>query len=140
MSGLKTTKNNASVKAFIDGIEDENKRRDAKKIAKIMREVTGKRASMWGDSIIGYGTYHYKNRSGREADWMATGFSPRKQNMTLYIMTGFDGHQKLMDKLGKYKTGKSCLYIKKLEDVDEDVLRRLIKNSYDYITEKYPPK
>ena len=92
----------------------------------MMREITGERPKMWGSSIVGFGSYHFKYASGREGDWPVTGFSPRKQALTLYIMTGFEKHGALMKKLGKYKTGKSCLYIKKLEDVDQVTLRKLI--------------
>ena len=92
---------------------------------------------MWGSSIVGFGRYHYKYDSGREGDFMKVGFSPRKQNISLYIMTGFDRYEELMAKLGKFKTGKSCLYINKLADVDEDVLTELITISYDLMTEKY---
>jgi hypothetical protein len=92
---------------------------------------------MWGSSIVGFGQYHFKYASGREGDWMATGFSPRKGNLTLYIMSGFRNAE-LMKKLGKYKTGKSCLYIKKLDDVDKSVLKDLIKSSVDFIKKKMP--
>ena len=91
---------------------------------------------MWGDSIIGFGTYHYKYASGREGDWFVTGFSPRKQNLTLYIMSGFDEYDALMKKLGKYKTGKACLYINKLEDVDMAVMRELIQKSVAHLSDK----
>ncbi len=133
MAELKTKPNSASVKDFIDGIEDERKRKDARAILKLMKEVTGKRPKMWGASIVGFGTYHYKYASGREGDWFVAGFSPRKQNLTLYIMSGFKGHDKLLAKLGKHKTGKSCLYINKLEDVNMTVLRELVKKSADYV-------
>ena len=92
---------------------------------------------MWGPSIIGFGTYHYKYASGREGDWMLTGFSPRKTKHSLYIMAGFKRFDDLMQKLGKYKTGKSCLYVNKLEDIDEEVLRQLIRESMEYMKEKY---
>jgi len=92
---------------------------------------------MWGSSIVGFGTYHYKYESGREGDWFLTGFSPRKQNLTLYIMSGFNKYDKLMKKLGKYKTGKSCLYINGLEDVDKKVLKDLITESFKYMSKRY---
>ena len=95
-----------------------------------MAEVTGKPPVMWGDSIIGFGSYHYRYATGREGDWMATGVSPRKQSLTVYIQTGFQRHAALMEKLGRHTTGKSCLYIKRLEDVDVDVLRDLVRDSY----------
>ena len=92
---------------------------------------------MWGNSIIGFGKYHYRYKTGREGDWMRVGFSPRKQNLTLYIMSGFEEFQQLLEKLGKYKLGKSCLYIKKLQDVDEQILRELVKKSLEFIKKTY---
>jgi hypothetical protein len=105
------------------------KREDSMKILKIIKAVTGEEPAMWGDNIIGFGTYHYLYESGREADWMKIGFSPRKDNITIYIMSRFVKHQGVMAKLGKYKTGKSCLYLKNLEDIDEKSFRKLIKDS-----------
>ena len=137
MAELKTRKNNASVTAFLNAIDDKQKRADAKKISAMMRAATGSRARMWGTSIVGFGSYQYKYASGRERDWMLVGFSPRKQNLTLYIMPGFKTFDKLMAKLGKYKTGKSCLYIKKLDDIDESVLRKLVAGSVKYMRSKY---
>ena len=102
-----------------------------------MQEVTGKEPKMWGDSIIGFDSYHYKYASGREGDWPIAGFSPRKQALSIYIMAGFKKYDELMQKLGKYKTGKSCLYVKKLEDVDREVLKKLIQESVEYMREKY---
>lgn len=129
MAELKTQKNKASVTAFLNSVEDEKRRKDSKAVLKMMKEITGEKPAMWGDSIVGFGNYHYKYESGREGDWFKTGFAPRKNALTLYIMTGFSRYAELMSKLGKYKTGKSCLYIKKLEDVDQDVLRELIEES-----------
>ena len=103
---------------------------------RIMEEIVGEPPKMWGGSIIGFGSYHYKYASGREGDWMLTGFSPRKQSLTLYIMSGFSRYDELLSKLGKYKTGKSCLYIKKLEQVDAAVLKELIAASVDYMRNK----
>ena len=134
MSELKTKKNNASVAAFLDGIEHEKRRDDCRAVVKLMADATGERPKMWGSSIIGFGSYHYKYASGREGDWMATGVSPRKQSLTLYIMTGFPRHDALMNKLGSYTTGKSCLYIKKLEDVDTGVLKRLVRKSFEHVS------
>ena len=131
MAELKTKKNKESVTQFLNGIEDEKRRKDAKAVLKMMKEITGEKPSMWGPSIVGFGHYHYKYASGRENDWFKVGFSPRKTALTLYLMTGFNRYQELMAKLGKYKTGKSCLYIKKLEDVDNDVLRELITESME---------
>ena len=102
MAELKTKQTTASVKKFIDSIEDEKKRKDSRAILAMMKEITGEKPKMWGPSIVGFGTYHYKYASGREGDWPVTGFSPRKQALTLYIMTGFEKHEALMKKLGKY--------------------------------------
>ncbi len=129
MAELKTKKTKASVSAFLNAIEDDQQRKDAKTIAKVMKEATGARPAMWGPNMVGFGQYHYKYASGREADWFLTGFSPRKQNLTVYIMDGFKARGALLKKLGKHKTGKSCLYVKRLADVDVDVLCRLIEAS-----------
>ena len=137
MAELKTKQNNASVTAFLNAIEDKQQRADARKLSKMMREATGSRAKMWGTSIVGFGTYHYVYASGREGDWPIVGFSPRKQNLSVYIMSGFSGSKSLMSKLGKHKTGKSCLYIKRLSDVDEKILRQLIDKSVKFIRGKY---
>jgi len=130
MSDVKTKKNEASVEGFLKSVENEKRREDSFVVLDLMKEVTGEKPTMWGTSIVGFGSYHYKGASGREGDWMKVGFSPRKQNMTLYIMDGFDSYDSLLDKLGKHKTGKSCLYINKLEDVDQTVLRELVKQSF----------
>ncbi len=140
MAENKTKPNKASVTAFIGSIEDEQRRRDVKRVAAMMREATGSPATMWGANIVGYGTYHYKYESGREGDFMITGFSPRNQALTLYIIPGFTHFKSLMGKLGKYKTGKSCLYIKRLSDVDEKVLKRLIVGSVKHMRENYETK
>jgi len=133
----KTQATGASVTAFINSIDDKQKRADARKVAAMMRKATGKRAKMWGPSIVGYGTYHYKYASGREGDFLMTGFSPRKQALSVYIMPGFAHFETLMNKLGKYKTGKSCLYIKRLSDVDEEVLEQLLIRSVKTMREHY---
>jgi hypothetical protein len=137
MAANKTRATRASVTAFMAAIGDRQMRADAKKVAAMMRRATGKRARMWGPTIVGYGSYHYRYASGREGDFMITGFSPRKQALTIYIMPGFGRFQSLMSKLGKYKTGKSCLYIKRLADVDEAVLERLIGESVRYMRAHY---
>ena len=138
MSDLKTGKNDSNVIDFINGIEDEQKRRDCHEVMQIMKEVTGKEPEMWGNSIVGFGSYHYKYESGREGDWFLTGFSPRKQNLSLYIMAGFSQYESLLADLGKHKTGKSCLYIKRLQDVNLDILRKMIDSSVLMIENKYP--
>jgi len=133
----KTTETNASVDDFLNKVADEKKRADSFEIKAMMERLTGHPAKMWGPAIVGFGVYHYKYDSGREGDFLKVGFSPRAQNLTLYIMPGFGRYEELMQKLGKYKTGKSCLYVKKLEDIDKSVLEELIKESYSYMTEKY---
>ncbi|HUF05261.1 MAG TPA: DUF1801 domain-containing protein [Aridibacter sp.] len=137
MAELKTKLNDASVEKFIDGVDDETKREDCRFLAKLMSEVTGEEPKMWGTSIVGFGSYHYKYESGREGDWLKTGFSPRKQNLTLYIMDGFDKYDELMAELGKHKTGKSCLYVNRLSDIDTGVLKKLVKASVKYFDKKY---
>jgi hypothetical protein len=138
MSDLKTKPNNQSVETYLNSVEPQQKREDCTAILKLMQEVTGEAPQMWGDSIVGFGSYHYKYESGREGDWFVTGFASRSKNITLYIMAGFDDYDDLMSKLGKHTTGKSCLYIKKLEDVDQTVLRELVKQSVAYMAENYP--
>ncbi len=128
---LKTKKNDGNVDKFLDGIENEQRREDAKTVTRVMKEITGEDPVMWGTAIIGFGNYRYKYASGREGDWMRIGLSPRKQNLTLYILSGFSDKEKLLEKLGKHKTGKGCLYINKLEDVDMDVLKEMIQHSYE---------
>ena len=129
MAELKTKLTDASVEDFLNTVENEQKRKDCFEILKIMKQVTKEMPKMWGTSIVGFGSYHYKGASGREGDWMLTGFSPRKQNLTLYLMGGFDSHKDLLKKLGKYKTSVGCLYIKKLDDVDKKVLKELVTES-----------
>jgi len=140
MANNKTKPTKLSVTAFVKGIEDPEMRRDARKVSAMMRKATGSRAKMWGSSIVGFGEYHYKYASGREGDFMIAGFSPRKQALTLYIMPGFKGFAPLMKKLGKHKTGKSCLYIRRLADVDESVLQKLIDGSVKSMRKKYKTK
>jgi hypothetical protein len=133
MAELKTKLNEGDVYMFLNSITDDKKREDAFTILNLMQEATDAKPNMWGDSIVGFGSYHYKYASGREGDWFLTGFSPRKQNLTLYIMPGFEKYKTILNRLGKYSTGKSCLYIKKIEDVDLDVLKELIEQSVDYM-------
>ena len=137
MAENKTKPTRASVTAFLNSVEDTQKRADCRKVAAMMRRATGKRAKMWGPSIVGFGTYHYKYDSGRAGDFMLTGFSPRKQALSVYIMPGFSGYDAQLKKLGKYKTGKSCLYIRRLADVDERVLEQLISKSVQDMRDKY---
>jgi hypothetical protein len=135
---LKTKKNDASVDDFLNSVENEKRRKDSFVVLDLIKEVTNEEPKMWGDSIIGFGSYHYKYASGREADWFLTGFSPRKQSLTLYIMSGFDAYDELLNDLGKHKTGKSCLYINKIEDVDLDVLRDLVEQSVNHMKKSNP--
>lgn len=131
MSELKTTENDANVNEFIDTVEDEAQKQDALVLLDMFRQITGEEPRMWGKSIIGFGRYHYKSeRSSQEGDWPLTGFSPRKQNLTIYIMSGFADHTRILDKLGKHKTSVGCLYIKRLSDVDRPVLEELIRETY----------
>jgi hypothetical protein len=128
MAELKTKATKASVKEFLNQVPEKDRREDCFAIAKLMEEITGEKPKMWGPSIIGFGAYRYKYASGREGDWPVTGFSPRKNDLTLYIMPGFE-KKEMMEELGKYKTGKSCLYIKRLADVHLPTLKKLIKAS-----------
>lgn len=136
---MKTKQNDASVNAFLNGVEDEARREECRIVLKLMQEVTKSEPKMWGGSMIGFGSYHYKYESGREGDWFLTGFSPRKQNLTLYIMAGFDRYDGLLAKLGKFKTGKSCLYVKRLSDIDLSVLRELVATSVKHMEQRYNP-
>lgn len=139
MSELKTKLNNASVQGFLAKISDPKKRKDAQAILKLMKEATGEKPRMWGTSIVGFGSYHYKSeRSSQEGDWMLTGFSPRKQNLTIYIMPGFEGHKVLLSKLGPHKlSGGSCLYLTSLEGVDKSVLKTIIRKSVAMMKKRY---
>ncbi len=138
MTELKTKPNDQSVTAFLNGIAEEKRRHDCYALLELMRQVTGIEPKMWGDRVVGFGSYHYKYQSGREGDWFLTGFSPRKQNLTLYIMAGFDQYEALLEKLGKFTTGKSCLYIKKIEDIDLPTLRELIRQSVEHMVKSNP--
>ena len=137
MAKLKTQKSAASVKEYLDVIDDEQQKKDCLEISRMMQCITGKKPRMWGTSIIGFGSYHYRYASGREGDWPLCGFSPRKQALSLYIMSGFGDYEELMVRLGKHKTGKSCLYIKKPDDVDREVLKQVISRSVEYMRETY---
>lgn len=122
----KTKPNDANVMAFLSAVEPERRRDDALRLNEIFREVTGFEPVMWGTSIVGYGSYHYVYKSGREGDFLATGFSPRKTSLTVYIMPGYADFGDILKRLGKHRTGRSCLYINRLDAVDEDALRELI--------------
>ena len=137
MAEIKTQKNKGSVAEFLNNIEDKQQRADCKAIAKMMRAVTGKNAKMWGTSIVGFGTYDYKYASGREGSYFLCGFSPRARNLVVYVMSGFGQHAPLMAKLGEHSTGKSCLYIKKLDDINPKVLQTLTERSVKYMRKTY---
>ncbi|MBM3126753.1 MAG: DUF1801 domain-containing protein [Chloroflexi bacterium] len=129
MSTLKTKPTKANVNAFINKISAAEKREDCLELVKIMKQATKSEPKMWGASIVGFGSYHYRYATGREGDWMLTGFSPRKQNLTIYIMSGFERQAELLKRLGKFTTGSSCLYLKRLGDVDKKILKELIRES-----------
>ncbi len=133
----KTVPTEQSAEQFIASVDNEVKRKDSRALLQMMTEITDRPPIMWGSSLIGFGTYHYKYASGREGDFFLTGFSPRKQALTIYIMPGFSEYEEILGNLGKYKTGKSCLYVKKLDDIDCDLLRDLITKSVAYMRDKY---
>jgi hypothetical protein len=136
MAQNKTVPTDQSVDDFLNAVPDERKRKDSFAILELMKQVTDLEPQMWGDKIVGFGSYHYKYESGREGDMMLTGFSPRKQNLSLYIMGGLENYRDLLEKLGKHSTGGSCLYIKRLDDVDLSTLKRLIDESVQRIRQK----
>lgn len=140
MAEQKTKPTQQSVQDFLDKIDNEQVRDDCYTLIKLMKKVTGSEPKMWGPSIIGFGKYHYKYDSGHEGDSCLTGFSPRKQNISLYVMLGIMDHQDLLKDLGKHKAAKGCLYIKKLDDVNMSVLEKLVKRSVDTLKKKYPSK
>lgn len=133
MAELKTQPTDESVVAFLNSISNEKRREDSFKVLALMGEITGEEPIMWGSSIIGFGCYQYKYASGRAGEWFVTGFAPRKQALTLYIMSGFSEYDELLAKLGKHTTGKACLYIKKIEDIHLEVLRELIQQSVENV-------
>lgn len=137
MADLKTQKNDKDVPEFLNNIENEQRKNDCFRLVQLMEEVTKEPPAMWGDSMVGFGSYHYKYASGREGDWFPVGFSPRKQNLTIYILSGFDPFKDILQDMGKYKTSSSCLYVKKLDDIDLDKLAILIRESTKFMKEKY---
>jgi hypothetical protein len=128
MAELKTRETTRSVAQFLRGV-DRSRRADCETVLDLMKRATRAEPRLWGTSIVGFGSYHYKYASGREGDWFLAGFSPRKQDLTLYLPAGFDGFPDLLERLGSYRTGKSCLYLRRLSDVDVDVLAQLIRRS-----------
>ncbi len=138
MAELKTKVTTKSVPAFLKAIEDTGKRKDSLALLKLFTEATGEKAKLWGTSIVGFGTYHYESaRSKQKGDWPLTGFSPRKANLTVYVMPGFKEYGDLLENLGKYKTSVGCLYIKHLSDINLKVLTKLIKRSVSDMKKKY---
>lgn len=137
MAELKTKLTDASVADFIDNVVEPELRPDCWELVRMMQEVSGSPAKMWGTSIVGFGLYRYVYSSGRSGDWMILGFSPRKQNLSIYLMCTLEDRADLLSKLGKYKVGKSCLYVKSLSDIDKKVLRHLANASYDFVAKRY---
>mgnify|MGYP001557752280 FL=1 len=133
----KTVETDASVEEFINAVDNEQKRQDSWELLAMMEKVTNSPAKMWGSSLVGFGQYHYKYESGREGDFFITGFSPRKSALTVYIMPGFDGYEEQLSKLGPYKTGKSCLYLKKLDAIDRKVLEDIVTDSVAVMRKRY---
>jgi hypothetical protein len=140
MTELKTRPGKKSVRRFLDSVDHPVRKNDSFRVLEMMEEVTGEKATMWGDSIVGFGWYLYKNSSGRELEWMLTGFSPRKQNLVVYIMPGFSRYGDVLNALGKHKLGRSCLYLNKLDDVNFDKLKELVAGSVDEMRRKYDCK
>lgn len=134
---LKTKENSGDINKFLLSVDNEQKRNDSFVLLELMKKITKEEPKMWGDSIIGFGNYHYKYESGREGDWFLCGFSPRKQNLSIYLMCNFDGLEDLLTDLGKYKKSVGCLYIKKLEDINIKVLEKMIKRAIQILKKKY---
>jgi len=138
MAEPKTIPTKQSVAAYLDQIKDQQVREDCLSLSNLMKTLTGSQPQMWGPNIVGFGKYHYKYPSGHEGEICLIGFSPRKENISLYVLAGFIGQAELLDTLGKHKAGKGCLYIKKLKDINMNVLESLIKQSIDFLRKKYP--
>ncbi|WP_394168408.1 DUF1801 domain-containing protein [Saccharospirillum alexandrii] len=136
----KTQPTSTSIAEFIESLDDERRQIECNQLVELMREESGQEPVLWGPAIIGFGQYHYRYESGREGDFMRVGFSPRKQNLSIYIIPGFKPYQAVLERLGKHKLGKSCLYIKRLEDVDISALRELVRQSLADMNERYPEK
>lgn len=140
MAKNKTAQTDVSVTEFVNQVENEVKRKDSFKLIKLFKAITGCEPKMWGPTIIGFGNYHYKYASGHEGDAPLAGFSPRKDALTLYMATEFENREQLLAQLGKHKSSKACIYVKKLEDIDQTVLEKIIKNSMEVVTKLYPAK
>ncbi len=140
MAELKTRPTDADVSAFLDAVADDRRREDARTVCAMMEKITRREPVLWGTSIIGFGTYSYKYASGQSGDWPLTGVSPRKQALTVYVMSGFTEYDALLADLGPHKTGRSCLYIRNLEKVDQQVLARLIRKSVAHLRRTWPTR
>jgi hypothetical protein len=138
MAELKTVPSGADVEAFLERISDPARRADCRAVLELMQRATGCPPKMWGDRIVGFGSYRYRYRTGREGDWFLSGFASRKRDLTLYVMSGFERSPEIMARLGKYKTGKSCLYVAKLADVDTGALEDLVVASVRHLRATYP--
>lgn len=138
MAELKTKPTDVPVEDFLNSFDDVKRREDCRVLSLIMEKATGAKGVMWGESIVGFGQYRYKYASGQEGDWPLVGYSPRKQNLTLYLMSGFAEYDDILKRLGKYKTSVACLYIKKLADIDQVVLQELIEKSVEHMRRIYP--
>lgn len=138
MAALKTRPTDASVDEFLNDVDHDDRREDARRLLAMMQRVTQEPPRMWGNRIVGFGTYHYRYASGHEGDWPLIGLSPGKRNLTLYIMPGFDDYQSLLARLGKHRTGKSCLYLNKLQGIDMRALEDLIQQSVADMRRRYP--
>ncbi len=137
MTSLKTQPYDRDISEFLSKVEEPQKREDCFTLLELMKEETGEEPQYWHNNMVGFGQYHYRYATGTEGDWFLTGFSPRKQSLTIYIMAGFERYDELMTNLGKYKTGKSCLYVKHLSDIDQKILRELVSESVAYLRDKY---
>jgi hypothetical protein len=137
MAGNKTVETGASVRDFIDSVENEHKRRDSRELVTLMEAISGSRAAMWGSSMVGFGRYQYRYASGREGEFFLTGFSPRKTALTVYVMPGLERYADQLERLGPHKTGKSCLYLKSLDAVDREVLEEIITDSVEYMRKNH---
>ncbi len=137
MGELKTQMNDNDIVEFLNGIDNDERKNDCFKLLELLGQWISEKPKMWGKSIVGFGRYHYKYDSGREGDWFLTGFSPRKQNLTIYITAGFREYDEIMSELGKYKIGSSCLYMKRLSDIDTGKLKILVEKSVAYMKEQY---
>ena len=138
MTELKTRPTDADVEAFLESVADERRRADARTVCEMMHRITRREPTLWGSSIIGFGTYSYQYASGKTGDWPLTGVSPRKQALTLYVMSGFTEYDSLLARLGAHRTGRSCLYIRNLAKVDQKVLARLIRKSVAHLRKTWP--